>query len=116
MGGNGNNENLDIKVPITEYTQHIVKEAVTEAMKQHQDSCPLIKVVGNLSEDMWGIGGKDGVKNKVRILHEDLVARKENVSFIKRPFFSGLVGAFFVAIGIILKGAWEWMHNKMGSG
>jgi len=110
------NENVDIKVPITEYTKHIVKEAVTEAMKQHQDTCPLIKVVGDLSEDMWGVGNKDGVKNKVRILQGDFVARKENVSFIKRPLFSGLVGALFVTIGMVLKGAWEWMQSKMGTG
>jgi len=107
-----NNENLEIQVPITEYTKHIVKEAVTEAMKQHQDTCPLTKVVGDLSEDMWGDISKDGVKNKVRILQEDLVARKENVSFIKKPFFSGLVGAFFVLLGMVLKGAWEWLSSK----
>ena len=108
-----NNENENIKVPITEYTKHVVKEAVTEAMKQHQDNCPLTKVVSDLSEDMWGDGSKDGVKGKVRILDDDLASRKENVSFIKRPFFSGLVGAFFVVIGMVLKGAWEWFSGKI---
>ena len=112
----GNNENVDIQLPITEYTKHIVKEAVTEAMKQHQNTCPLVKIVSDLSEDMWGNGNKDGVKNKVRILQDDFVTRKENVSFIKRPLFSGLVGAFFVTIGMVLKGAWEWVQSKMGSG
>jgi len=109
-----NNENTDISVPITEYTRHIVIEAVNEAMKQHQDSCPLGKVVEDLSLDMWGTESKDGVKNKVRILQDDYKSRKENVSFIKRPFFSGLVGAFFVTVGMVLKGAWEWMQSKMG--
>ncbi len=113
MGGNDNNENMGIQVPITEYTKHIVKEAVTEAMKQHRDTCPLTKVVDDLSEDMWGDSTKDGVKNKVRILDEDLIARKENVSFIKKPLFSGLVGAFFVAIGMVLKGAWAWFSSKL---
>ena len=108
-----NNENENIKVPITEYTKHIVKEAVTEAMKQHQDNCPMVKTVDDLASDMWGDSSKDGVKDKVRILDDDLTSRKENVSFIKRPLFSGLVGAFFVAIGMVLKGAWIWFTGKI---
>jgi hypothetical protein len=112
MCGDNDNNEVAIKVPITEYTQHIVKEAVTEAMKQHQDSCPLVKAVTDLSSDMWGTDSKDGVKNKVRILQDDLVSRKENVNFIKRPIFSGIVGAVFVGFGFFLKGAWLWFTKK----
>ena len=107
-----NNGNENIKVPITEYTKHIVKEAVTEAMKQHQDSCPLNKVVGDLASDMWGDASRDGVKGDVKTLNLDLESRKENVSFIKRPLFNGLVGAFFVGLGFLLKGAWMWFTKR----
>jgi len=105
-------ENTDVKVSITKYTEQIVKIAVTEAMKQHQDTCPLSKVVSDLSLDMWGTNAIPGIKKKVEKLDDDLKQRKENVSFIKRPFFNGLVGAFFVCIGICIKDLWQWIVNR----
>ena len=105
-------DNVDIKVPITEYTKHIVKEAVTEAMRQHQDTCPLIKTVADLSYDMWGDYDKVGIKERVRSLESDYTSRSENVKMIKKPFVSGLVGAFFVGVGILFKCAWEWLAGK----
>jgi len=110
---NNNKDNTEITVSITEYTRHIVIEAVNEAMKQHQESCPLSKVVKDLSEDMWGNASINGVKNKVRILQDDLLARKKNVNLFKRPLFNGLVGAGFVWLGFLLKGVWAWFQNKI---
>ena len=57
----------EVMIPIAEYNKLIIRETVAEAMKQHQESCSLIKTVNDLSHDIWG-NGKPGIKEDVLLL------------------------------------------------